>query len=43
MSLDDVLVKADHAGPPPGSTHQYRIFSVDAIGRSSAQPASGRS
>jgi hypothetical protein len=41
MSLDDVLVKADHTGPPPGSTHQYRIFSVDAIGRSSAQACLG--
>lgn len=36
MSLDDVLVPPGKAGPPPGSTHQYRIWSVDAIGRRSA-------
>ena len=41
MSLDDVLVNADHEGPPPGSTHQYRVFSVDAIGRPSASPSVG--
>lgn len=41
MSLDDVLVTAHHAGPPPGSTHQYRIFSVDAIGRSSPNACLG--
>jgi hypothetical protein len=41
MSLDDVLVNADHEGPPPGSTHQYRIFSVDAIGRPSASARVG--
>ena len=41
MSLDDALVTAGHAGPPPGSTHQYRIFSVDAIGRSSASATPG--
>jgi hypothetical protein len=36
MSIDDVLVTAANGGPPPGSTHQYRLFSVDAIGRRSA-------
>jgi hypothetical protein len=36
MSVDDVLVTADHSGPPLGSLHQYRIFSADAIGRRSA-------
>jgi hypothetical protein len=41
MTLDDVLVTADHAGPPPGSTHEYRIFSVDAIGRASANAREG--
>lgn len=41
MSLDDVLVAADHTGPPPASLHQYRIFSVDAIGRSSADAQLG--
>ena len=35
MTLHDVLVTAAHAGPPPGSLHQYRMFSVDAIGRRS--------
>jgi hypothetical protein len=42
MSLDDVLVTADHEGPPPGSTHQYRIFSLDAIGRTSASAGEGQ-
>jgi hypothetical protein len=41
MELDDVLVTSDHSGPPPGSTHEYRIFSVDAIGRSSASARAG--
>ena len=41
MSLDDVLVKADGSGPPPGSLHQYRIFSLDALGRRSATPCDG--
>ena len=41
MSLADVLVDADHQGPPPGSTHQYRIFSVDPLGRPSASPRAG--
>ena len=41
MSLDDVLVTAANGGPPPGSTHQYRLFSVDAIGRRSASPRLG--
>jgi hypothetical protein len=41
MSLADVLVDAEHQGPPPGSTHQYRIFSVDALGRPSANPCVG--
>ena len=41
MALDDVLVRADHSGPPPGSTHQYRAFSVDAIGRVSGTAAVG--
>ena len=41
MSLDDVLVTADHEGPSPGSTHQYRLFSVDALGRTSATACEG--
>lgn len=41
MSLDDVLAKADGSGPPPGSQHQYRIFSVDALGRRSTGPRDG--
>jgi hypothetical protein len=41
MSLDDALVTAHGDGPPPGSTHQYRIFSVDAIGRSSTSACLG--
>ena len=48
MSLDDVLVRGDGgpagtggSGPPPGSLHQYRIFSLDALGRRSATPLDG--
>jgi len=36
MSLDDVLADA-----PPGSEHQYRIASVDPIGRRSPTPIEG--
>jgi hypothetical protein len=36
MSLDDVLADA-----PPGSEHQYRIASVDPIGRRSPTPTEG--
>lgn len=41
MSVDDVLVSAEAVGPPPGSLHQYRIFSVDAIGRPSTTAREG--
>ncbi len=41
MDIDDVLVSAAKQGPPPGSLHQYRIFSVDAIGRQSQTAAVG--
>jgi hypothetical protein len=42
ITVDDVLLSAENpGGPPPGSTHQYRVYSVDAIGRRSAAPAVG--
>lgn len=41
MEIQDVLVSAANTGPPAGSLHQYRIFSVDAIGRRSASPKLG--
>ncbi len=41
MSVDDVLVSAGVVSPPPGSLHQYRVFSVDAIGRPSATAREG--
>lgn len=41
MHVDDVLLSAAKPGPPPGSLHQYRIFSVDAIGRRSATATTG--
>ncbi len=42
ITVDDVLLsEANPGGPPPGSTHQYRVYSVDAIGRASAAPTVG--
>jgi hypothetical protein len=42
MEVEDTLRSlAKPVGPPPGSLHQYRIFSVDAIGRLSAAPTLG--
>jgi hypothetical protein len=42
MDVEDTLRSlAKPDGPPPGSLHQYRIFSVDAIGRRSATPTLG--
>jgi hypothetical protein len=42
MELEDVLWTPGHPqGPPPGSTHQYRISTVDIIGRHSANPTLG--
>ena len=41
MENEDVLVSMSKGGPPPGSLFQYRIFSVDAIGRPSATPTLG--
>ncbi len=41
-SLEDVLISlSDNDGPPPGSLHQYRIRSVDAIGRRSDSATNG--
>jgi hypothetical protein len=36
MEAEDVLNSPARSGPPPSSLHQYRIFSVDAIGRRSS-------
>lgn len=42
MDAEDTLRSlALPAGPPPGSLHQYRVFSVDAIGRRSVVPTVG--
>lgn len=42
ITVDDVLLSAENpGGPPPGSTHQYRVYSVDALGRRSAAPTVG--
>lgn len=42
ITVDDVLLSAlNPGGPPPGSTHQYRVYSVDAIGRRSATSTLG--
>jgi hypothetical protein len=42
MTAEDVLRGPDDPlGPRPGSTFQYRIFSVDAIGRRSASATTG--
>ena len=42
ITVDEVLLSAANpGGPPPGSTHQYRVYSVDAIGRLSAAPTVG--
>ena len=41
MSVDDVLTDPEGAVEPPGSLHQYRIFSVDALGRRSITPRIG--
>lgn len=38
---DTLRSLAKPAGPPPGSLHQYQVFSVDAIGRRSAAPTVG--
>ena len=35
MDVEDILIRAETMRAPPGSVHQYRIFSVDAIGRRS--------
>lgn len=35
MDIEDVLVRADVIRAPPGSLHQYRVFTLDAIGRRS--------
>jgi hypothetical protein len=36
MEVEDVLVRAESVRAPPGSVHQYRVFTIDAIGRRSA-------
>lgn len=41
MDVEDVLVRAEVTRAPPGSVHQYRIFSVDAIGRRSTSARLG--
>ena len=42
ITVDDVLLSAANpGGPPPGSTHQYRVYSVDVIGRRSVAPTVG--
>lgn len=42
MDAEDTLLSpALAAGPPPGSLHQYRIFSVDVTGRRSTTPTLG--
>jgi hypothetical protein len=41
METEDVLQSPSRSGPPPGSFHQYRIFSVDVIGRRSTLPTVG--
>jgi hypothetical protein len=42
ISVDDVLHSAANpAGPPPGSLHQYRVSSIDAIGRRSTATTVG--
>lgn len=41
-SVDDVLHSPSRPhSPPPGTLHQYRIFSIDLIGRRSDLPAEG--
>jgi hypothetical protein len=35
VEAQDVVIGVDGAGPPPGSLHQYRVRSVDALGRHS--------
>lgn len=41
MDVEDVLVRAESMRAPPGSVHQYRVFSVDAIGRRSTSARLG--
>jgi hypothetical protein len=42
VAVDDVLRSAGRPdGPPPGSLFQYRVFSIDPIGRLSATPTTG--
>lgn len=42
MGVDDVLTShAKPEGPPPGSEHQYRIWSLDPLGRRSPSPTVG--
>jgi hypothetical protein len=42
MELDDVLRSPGKPdGPPPGGCYQYRIYSVDLIGRRSLRPTEG--
>jgi hypothetical protein len=42
IKVDDVLLSSGNpGGPPPGSMHQYRVYSVDVIGRRSATPTVG--
>jgi hypothetical protein len=36
IDAQDVLIDPDGSGPPPGSLHQYRVSSVDVLGRASS-------
>jgi hypothetical protein len=41
MDVEDILIQAELMRAPPGSVHQYRIFSIDAIGRRSVSARLG--
>jgi hypothetical protein len=41
MTYEDPLARARAPSPPPGSRHQYRIYTVDALGRRSIDPTEG--
>ncbi len=41
MAMDDLMVEPGQLPPSPGSTHQYRISTIDALGRRSASATAG--
>ena len=42
VRVDDVLTSMAHpGGPPPGSLHEYQIWSIDPLGRRSLTPTIG--